>query len=419
MKCRLLALLLFCIFLSGNVLAQKRIPPPPPPPPPPNYKKAAKPVIARPLPVIVSTELITTNPEKKTSQAKTLSKIWIQVFKNKVFANTDSALFVYQATLEKKKNIQKKMEEEIRTLSLVKSAFETTSEFETRKQSTLKVLNEKYKEISNVIDQTLSEFQDAVYVSRTNKFKIDITDKEYNADKGQWSFKILDVQTGNINNVTMKIEPSDAQKLWNKKDEIKLQQVVDFSNPSSMLAWLYYPDELSYDPLVFEFVNKKNVKEVNKEEIDEEALVNDVELKQVGEAEASKIENLNDNVEREASKESSTVEESDKIFTSVQIPSTFPGGAQAWVDYLTRNLDRDTIVTRGAPAGRYAVTVSFIVARDGTISNVKAENDPGYGSAQEAVRVIQKGPKWIPAEQNGHKVIYRHRQAIVFQVTED
>jgi hypothetical protein len=408
MKCRLLALLLFYIFLIGNVVAQKRIPPPP------NYKKAAKPVIARPLPVIVSTELITTNPEKKTSQPKTVSKIWIQIFKNKVFANTDSALFVYQATLLKKKNIQKKMEEEIRTLSLVKSAFETTSEFETRKQSTLKVLNEKYKEISNDIDQTLSEFQDAVYVSRTNKFKIDITDKEYNADKGQWSFKILDVQTGNINNVTMKIDPSDAQKLWNKKDEIKLQQVVDFSNPSSMLAWLYYPDELSYDPLVFEFANKKNIKEANKEEIDQEASVIDDELKLEGE-----IENLNDNVEREVSKESSTVEESDKIFTSVQIPSTFPGGAQAWVDYLTRNLDRDTIVTRGAPAGRYAVTVSFIVARDGTISNVKAENDPGYGSAQEAVRVIQKGPKWIPAEQNGHKVIYRHRQAIVFQVTED
>jgi protein TonB len=76
-------------------------------------------------------------------------------------------------------------------------------------------------------------------------------------------------------------------------------------------------------------------------------------------------------------------------------------------------------VENGAPSGNYRVTVSFIVARDGSISDVRAENDPGYGTAGEAVRVIQKGPKWIPAEQNGHKVIYRHRQVLVFQVTED
>jgi protein TonB len=82
-------------------------------------------------------------------------------------------------------------------------------------------------------------------------------------------------------------------------------------------------------------------------------------------------------------------------------------------------LNRDLPVENGAPAGRYPVTVSFVVARDGSISDVKAENDPGYGTAAEAVRVIQKGPNWIPAEQNGKKVIYRHRQTISFMVTED
>jgi protein TonB len=112
-------------------------------------------------------------------------------------------------------------------------------------------------------------------------------------------------------------------------------------------------------------------------------------------------------------------EETDVIFTSVQIQSTFPGGTEAWVKFLSRTLNRDLPVENGAPSGRYSVSVSFVVARDGSISDVKAENDPGYGTAAEAVRVIQKGPKWIPAEQNGHKVIYRHRQAIVFQVTED
>jgi protein TonB len=44
-----------------------------------------------------------------------------------------------------------------------------------------------------------------------------------------------------------------------------------------------------------------------------------------------------------------------------------------------------------------------VVSRDGSISDVKAENDPGYGTADEAVRVIKKGPKLTPAELNGIK----------------
>jgi protein TonB len=59
------------------------------------------------------------------------------------------------------------------------------------------------------------------------------------------------------------------------------------------------------------------------------------------------------------------------------------------------------------------------VARDGRISDVKSENDPGYGTKEEAVRVIQRGPNWKPAVQNGRNVIYRHRQTVVFQVSDE
>jgi protein TonB len=112
-------------------------------------------------------------------------------------------------------------------------------------------------------------------------------------------------------------------------------------------------------------------------------------------------------------------EETDKIFTVVQNPAEFPGGQQGWIRYLERTLNRDLPVENGAPAGKYSVVVSFVVARDGSISDVKAENDPGYGTKDEAVRVIQRGPHWKPAVQNGRNVIYRHRQAIVFQVSDE
>jgi protein TonB len=112
-------------------------------------------------------------------------------------------------------------------------------------------------------------------------------------------------------------------------------------------------------------------------------------------------------------------EDYDKIFTVVQIPAEFPGGLPAWAKYLERNLNRDLPVENGAPPGKYTVVVSFIVAKDGSISDVVAENDPGYGTKNEAVRVITRGPKWKPAVQNGRNVIYRHKQSITFMVSEE
>ncbi len=114
-----------------------------------------------------------------------------------------------------------------------------------------------------------------------------------------------------------------------------------------------------------------------------------------------------------------TDDETDKIFVTVQNPAEFNGGPEAWRKYLTRNLNSDLPSQNGAPAAAYTVVVSFIVDREGAISDVKAENDPGYGTKAEAIRVIQKGPNWKPAIQNGRKVIYRHRQSITFMVKDE
>jgi len=111
-------------------------------------------------------------------------------------------------------------------------------------------------------------------------------------------------------------------------------------------------------------------------------------------------------------------DELDKDFTSVQIPAEFPGGIKEWQKFLERNLNSELPTENGAPVGVYTVTVSFTVDTEGKVSDVKAENDPGYGTKDEAIRVIRKGPKWTPANQNGRAVIYRHRQLITFKVSE-
>ena len=109
----------------------------------------------------------------------------------------------------------------------------------------------------------------------------------------------------------------------------------------------------------------------------------------------------------------------EKQFTVVQIPAEFPGGTTAWARYLERNLNQNIPLQEGAPAGRYTVVVAFTVSPTGAISDVQAENDPGYGTKAEAIRVITKGPSWKPAVQNGRNVIYRHKQSITFVVSEE
>ncbi len=109
----------------------------------------------------------------------------------------------------------------------------------------------------------------------------------------------------------------------------------------------------------------------------------------------------------------------EEIFRVVQIPAAFPGGIDSWRRYLERKLNRDLPSENGAPVGRYSVLVTFVVDEAGRVSEVQAENDPGYGTKIEAIRVIQNGPNWTPAIQNGRKVKYRHKQTIVFEVADN
>ncbi len=102
------------------------------------------------------------------------------------------------------------------------------------------------------------------------------------------------------------------------------------------------------------------------------------------------------------------------IFYTTQKPAESPAG---WSTYLMNNLDRDLPYRNKAVTGKYTVRLSFVVNQNGDVENVIAENDPGYGTAKEAVRVIQNGPKWIPAEQEGKKVNSLVKQVIIFNVS--
>jgi TonB-dependent SusC/RagA subfamily outer membrane receptor len=105
-----------------------------------------------------------------------------------------------------------------------------------------------------------------------------------------------------------------------------------------------------------------------------------------------------------------------KNVTNIKLPQ-FPGGEEALAKYLDQNLNHKLPQERGGPEGKYTVVLSFLVEEDGTVSNVQARNDPGYGTAEEAIRVIKNGPNWIPAERDGKKGNYLKRMSIEFVVS--
>jgi periplasmic protein TonB len=105
-----------------------------------------------------------------------------------------------------------------------------------------------------------------------------------------------------------------------------------------------------------------------------------------------------------------------KIFTKVEVEAGFPGGDRAWRNYLEKNLNVEVPGENGAPEGNLTVIVKFVVSKDGSLSDITCENDPGYGICQEAIRVIKRTKNWTPAIQNGRNVNAYRRQPITFSV---
>ncbi len=111
--------------------------------------------------------------------------------------------------------------------------------------------------------------------------------------------------------------------------------------------------------------------------------------------------------------------EDDKPFEKVEVEAIFPGGEAAWRKYLLRNLNPNAPVDAGAPEGQYTVVIQFIVDREGIISDVRALTKHGYDMEKEALKVINKGPKWTPALQNGRHVKAYRKQPITFIVSSE
>jgi TonB-dependent SusC/RagA subfamily outer membrane receptor len=108
-----------------------------------------------------------------------------------------------------------------------------------------------------------------------------------------------------------------------------------------------------------------------------------------------------------------------KVSEKLDVPPSFPGGDTEWRKFLEKNIDATVPVKYGAPAGSYKVELQFIVNIDGSISDLKALSNKGYGMEEECLRMMKLSPNWLPATETGKKVAAYKKQPITFVVAEE
>ena len=88
--------------------------------------------------------------------------------------------------------------------------------------------------------------------------------------------------------------------------------------------------------------------------------------------------------------------------SAVEVIPKYPDGIQKFQAFIKKNYVISEEIIKDEAAG--GVFVSFIIEKDGSVSNPKVLHDFGYGSGKELERVLKLSPNWIPAIKNGNPV---------------
>ena len=107
-------------------------------------------------------------------------------------------------------------------------------------------------------------------------------------------------------------------------------------------------------------------------------------------------------------------EEETKVFDVVEKMPSFPGGDAELMKYLSTHIKYPVVAEENGIQGR--VIATFVVERDGSISDVKVIKSVDPSLDKEAIRVLKSMPKWIPGKQNGSAVRVKYTVPVTFRL---
>lgn len=103
-------------------------------------------------------------------------------------------------------------------------------------------------------------------------------------------------------------------------------------------------------------------------------------------------------------------------FTTVEVQPSFMGGNSEMYKFLGKNLKYPTAAQRANIQGK--VFLSFIVEKDGSITDIETLKGIGFGCDEEAMRVVKLMPKWIAGKQNGRNVRVKFTIPVFFKLND-
>ncbi|MCR5642057.1 MAG: TonB family protein [Prevotella sp.] len=107
-------------------------------------------------------------------------------------------------------------------------------------------------------------------------------------------------------------------------------------------------------------------------------------------------------------------EEETKVFDVVEQMPSFPGGDAELMKFLSTHIKYPVVAEENGIQGR--VIATFVVERDGSISDVKVVKSVDPSLDKEAIRVLKSMPKWIPGKQNGSAVRVKYTVPVTFRL---
>jgi hypothetical protein len=286
---------------------------------------------------------------------------WTQIFDQKTIFSSNY-YSAEQHLIELENQIQKELLtiEKLKyqdSLLKPKGPFETTIQYQNRiKLPEIKYVN-LISEKTGHLYKKRSEMLDSFYFSKTFSVTPIFKLENYNADSSNWKL-LLNVDSIRYM-LDIFISPEEAKILWEHIDDLDISTWIKLKDSSSKFIKIKYGS------------------------LNDSLLIGIVKI------------TLESNKERKS---------------EVQ----FHGN---WQRFLINNLDATLPRKNGARSGIYTVNVHFIIFKNGDVRNVVAESDPGYGLAQEAIRVINSSGKfWIAGKENGKTVRSHRTQSITWVV---
>ena len=105
-----------------------------------------------------------------------------------------------------------------------------------------------------------------------------------------------------------------------------------------------------------------------------------------------------------------------QIFSAVEKEPEFPGGQEAFSEFLAQNIRYPAAMRDLGVQGK--VIVTFVVEKDGSLSGARVLRSPNDGLNEEALRVLFLSQKWTPGYQNGKPVRVQFTEVIMFSLAD-